>query len=81
MLRESGLNAIFEAGDVPAGCHLVGDTGYPSEEAAAKAYLRPQSGPQTNYNRPQGMQRREAGVSVADFLSIAMFPKGQDHIK
>lgn len=31
ILRETGLLALFEAGRVPAVCHLFGDSGYPSQ--------------------------------------------------
>lgn len=51
ILRESGLFALFEAGRVAAGCHLLGDSGYPSLSWLLTPYLRPQPGPQTAYNR------------------------------
>lgn len=50
ILRQSGLFALFEAGRVPAGCHLLGDRGYPNKRWLLTPYLRPQPGPQTNYN-------------------------------
>ena len=45
ILRESGLFALFEAGRVPVGCHLLGDSGYPSQNWLLTPYLRPQPGP------------------------------------
>ena len=51
ILRESELFSFFERGCVPAGCHLLGDSGYPSQRWLLTSYLRPLPGPQTNYNR------------------------------
>ncbi|XP_056605038.1 putative nuclease HARBI1 [Triplophysa dalaica] len=51
ILMESGLRQLFERHHVPAGCHLVGDSGYPCKSWLLTPYLRPQVGPQLNYNR------------------------------
>ena len=51
ILRESGLHAAFERGIIPAGCHLLGDSGYPSKRWLLTPFLRPQPGPQSDYNR------------------------------
>lgn len=51
ILRESALFTGFERGMVPAGCHLLGDSAYPSKKWLLTPYLRPQPGPQSNYNR------------------------------
>ncbi|KAK4293628.1 hypothetical protein Pmani_033690 [Petrolisthes manimaculis] len=42
---------MFETGAVPAGCHLLGDSGYGSKSWLLTPYLRPQPGYQLNYNR------------------------------
>ncbi|XP_050710099.1 putative nuclease HARBI1 isoform X2 [Eriocheir sinensis] len=36
---------------VPAGCHLLGDSAYPSKKWLLTPYVRPQPGPQSAYNR------------------------------
>ncbi|MPC37685.1 hypothetical protein E2C01_031174 [Portunus trituberculatus] len=41
----------FERGTVTAGCHLLGDSGYPSKKWLLTLHLRPLSGPHSNYNR------------------------------
>ena len=48
---QSGLSRIFELGIVPAGCHLLGDSGYSSKTWLLAPYLRPLPGPQSAYNR------------------------------
>ncbi|XP_045133692.1 putative nuclease HARBI1 [Portunus trituberculatus] len=42
---------MFETGVVPAGCHLLGDSGYGSKTWVLTPYLRPQPGYQLHYNR------------------------------
>lgn len=52
ILNESALSrVVFGLGLVPDGCHFMGDRGYPSKKWLLTPYLRPQPGPQTNYNR------------------------------
>ncbi|XP_062398163.1 uncharacterized protein LOC134088254 isoform X1 [Sardina pilchardus] len=51
LLMESGLRELFERRHVPAGCHLLGDSGYPCKSWLLTPYLHPQVGPQLNYNR------------------------------
>ncbi|KAK3894996.1 hypothetical protein Pcinc_001289 [Petrolisthes cinctipes] len=51
ILNESGLKRMFETGAVPAGCHLLGVSGYGSKTWLLTPYLRPQLGYQSNYNR------------------------------
>ena len=51
ILSESNLFRGFERGIVPAGCHLLGDSGYPSKRWLLTPYLRPQPGYQTRYNK------------------------------
>ncbi|XP_045106664.1 putative nuclease HARBI1 [Portunus trituberculatus] len=50
ILNESGLKTMFETGVVPAGCHLLGDSGYGSKTWLLTPYLRPQPGYQLHYN-------------------------------
>ena len=51
ILNESSLSRAFDEGIVPARCHLLGDSGYPSKKWLLTPYLRPQPGPQSAYNR------------------------------
>ncbi len=51
ILTESGLRHLFEERHVPANCHLLGDSGYPCKPWLLTPYLRPDQGPQLNYNR------------------------------
>ncbi|KAK4329427.1 hypothetical protein Pmani_000185 [Petrolisthes manimaculis] len=52
ILNERGLNRfVFGRGIVPDECHLLGDSGYPSKKWLLTPYIRPQPGPQSNYNR------------------------------
>lgn len=51
ILDESGLKALFERHHVPAGCYLLGDSGYPCKEWLLTPYLNPRAGAQTAYNR------------------------------
>ena len=51
ILSQSGLSRLFELGMVPARCHLLGDSGYPSKTWLLTPYLRPLPGPQSAYNR------------------------------
>ena len=49
--NESGLRLAFERRFIPPGYHLLGDSGYPCKPYLLTPFLRPQPGPQTNYNR------------------------------
>ncbi|KAK9976517.1 hypothetical protein ABG768_021722 [Culter alburnus] len=51
ILQESGLRLLFERHHVPAGCHLLGDSGYPCRTWLLTPYIHPHPGPQLNYNR------------------------------
>lgn len=51
ILHESGLKVKFETGEIPAGCHLLGDSGYGGKTWLLTPYLRPQPGYQLDYNR------------------------------
>ncbi len=51
ILTESGLRHLFEERHVPANCHLLGDSGYSCKQWLLTPYLRPDQGPQLNYNR------------------------------
>ncbi|KAK3880410.1 hypothetical protein Pcinc_015093 [Petrolisthes cinctipes] len=53
ILRESGLWQAFENHQlpIPAGCHLLGDSGYPCKRWLLTTYLRPQEGYQEAFNR------------------------------
>lgn len=51
ILSESALNNGFETGIVPAGCHLLGDSGYPCKKWLLTPYYRPQPGYQSRYNK------------------------------
>ena len=51
ILRESGLHVLFENNHIQGHTHLLGDSGYPSRRWLLTPFLRPQPGPQTNYNR------------------------------
>lgn len=51
ILRESGLSRKFENNQIPRGCILLGDSGYPCKPWLLTPYLQPQPGVQTNYNK------------------------------
>ena len=51
ILHESGVRQLFERHHVPAGSHLVGDSGYASRTWLLTPYMNPQPGPQLLYNR------------------------------
>lgn len=51
ILSESNMFKGFERGIVPAGRHLLGDSGYPSKRWLLTPYHRPQPGYQTRYNK------------------------------
>ncbi|XP_064614546.1 putative nuclease HARBI1 [Liolophura sinensis] len=51
ILAESGLRQLFENHHTPIDNHLIGDSGYQSKRWLLTSFLRPQPGPQTNYNR------------------------------
>lgn len=51
IFNESAGRQLFERGIVPAGSHLLGDSGHPSRRYLLTPYLRPQPGPQSDYNR------------------------------
>ncbi|KAJ8384433.1 hypothetical protein AAFF_G00205660 [Aldrovandia affinis] len=53
---------LFERHRVPTGCHLVGDSGYPSRTWLLTPYIHPQPGPQSNYNRGIGQLKRRFHV-------------------
>ncbi|XP_063875051.1 putative nuclease HARBI1 [Scylla paramamosain] len=49
--NECRLKELFEGNRVPAGYHLLGNSGYSCELHLLTPYLPPQSGPQTHYKR------------------------------
>ncbi|KAL5019964.1 hypothetical protein ScPMuIL_002856 [Solemya velum] len=51
ILNESGLRQLFENHLIPVQTHLLGDSGYASHRWLLTPFLRPELGPQTNYNR------------------------------
>ncbi|XP_066960858.1 putative nuclease HARBI1 [Macrobrachium rosenbergii] len=51
ILRESGVWRGFEQNRVPAGCYLLGDSGYPCKRWLLTPYLRPEGQHQEAYNR------------------------------
>ncbi|XP_046571764.1 putative nuclease HARBI1 [Haliotis rubra] len=51
ILRESGLQVLFETRRVPGNFHLLGDSGYPSKTWLLTPYLRPNNANQLAYNR------------------------------
>ncbi|XP_067686105.1 putative nuclease HARBI1 [Haliotis asinina] len=51
ILTESGVCALFTRHVMPAGCHLLGDSGYPCRDWLLTPYLQPHPGSQTAYNR------------------------------
>lgn len=42
ILRESGLWEVFEWNEIPAGCYIHGDSGYPSKHSLLTPYPWPQ---------------------------------------
>ena len=48
---ECSLKILFETGRIPAGCYLLGDSGYPTQRCLLTPYLQPHTVVQEAYNR------------------------------
>ncbi|KAK3886761.1 hypothetical protein Pcinc_009081 [Petrolisthes cinctipes] len=67
ILNESGLKRMFETGAVPAGCHLLGDSGDGCKTWLLTPYLRPQPGYQSNYNRANKKTRSVVEMGIGQW--------------